>query len=254
MQRQRGRMIHGGVSKRRSRRRGTKPCHCHQLPPPCATTCKHVGSHVVRCKQDRVTEWCQALVLPACGHGRVLRPTTCSRNLFAQQPMPSRCIGPRGTLPRQLVRVVQGAAARASPHWRGPETICADTHIVAERRAVLPRWFHRAVRLSAPFSEDTRWTSTAVTPWSRRTPRATTLIGTTRDVAETASSPSRGRCSTRQSAQAWLGGLELSSMGSKSTTSKPVPRGFALRCQDSVVRGRLAYGWDARRQSSNVSS
>ena len=46
---------------------------------------------------------------------------------------------------------------------------------------------------------------------------------------------------------------ELSSMDLKSTTFKPVPRDFALRCQDSVVRGWLGCGRGARRQSTNVS-
>ena len=44
--------------------RGIESCDCHRL---ClhATKCRRVGSHVVRCKQNSVTEWSQSLVLSA---------------------------------------------------------------------------------------------------------------------------------------------------------------------------------------------
>ena len=51
--------------------RGIEPCRCHLLTPY-AAKCKHVGPHVGRCKQDAVTEWSQAPLLPASGQGRGL--------------------------------------------------------------------------------------------------------------------------------------------------------------------------------------
>ena len=101
---------------------------------PFATKCKHVVSHVARCKQDSVTERSQALVLPARGQGRWLRPHSCRPDWSAQQQTPSRCIGRRGTLPRQLGRVVSGAATRASPHRRWSEPTGVDSNFAAECR------------------------------------------------------------------------------------------------------------------------
>ena len=141
---------------------------------------------------------------------------TCWPRLSEQRQTPSRHIGPRGTLPRKLGRVIEGVAARASPFRHGRQSVLARGRILwrehpscrqvprvkafARIRARLPRWSHRASPTrwrSTPSSEDARSARTAATPCPRRKPRATSLTGTPHGIAKIALPRSTGRCSRR---------------------------------------------------------
>ena len=137
------RKVQCGSYKRKSRRARDRTL---SLTPtaPYATMCQHVGSHVARCKRDGVTDWSLALVVPARGQGRGLRPHSCRPNSSASTKAPRRRNAPRGALPKQLGCVVEALLHAPVPTGAGP-TPLALTPMLSSKAGSKNRWLGSAL-------------------------------------------------------------------------------------------------------------
>ena len=215
MPRKLGCMVHGGDSRRGSRRARDRTLSLpYSVPPmpPCVKTLVRTSRDVSNtARPNGFRRWCVPFVGKGVGSDRTAFGQICSHNTNRQSVAldPAGHYGDSfanwwkellhapvrtgaGPNPLALTRMLSPRAAR--------KTVCQDPRCVAK---VAPpssskRW------LPAPISEDTHSVRTAVTPCPRRAPRPTSLIGTLLGVAKAAVSRCTESCATRQSAKAWF--------------------------------------------------
>ena len=134
--------------------RGIEPCRFH-LFLFSATKCRHVGSHVARCRQGSATDWSQANTLSAAIKGVGSRHPAACQTCLHNSKRPAVAVDLAGQYRDSLAQWSEALLHAPVRNGAGPNPPGAATDVVAPLPCVnplarfcarLPRWFHPAIR------------------------------------------------------------------------------------------------------------